>query len=121
MSTDHCAWEGVSCDQKTGDVIGLDLSCGQLRGAILPNSTLFQLSHLRFLNLSQNNFSLSAQFPPEFGVFAKGLTHLYLSRTRLSGRVPSGISHLYKLVSLDLGGNFDAKLEDEVFKSRFQN
>ncbi|WOG85894.1 hypothetical protein DCAR_0105087 [Daucus carota subsp. sativus] len=121
MSTDHCTWDGVSCDNKTGDVIGLDLSCSQLEGAILPNSTLFQLSHLRFLNLSHNNFSLSSQFPPEFGFFAKGLTHLNLSNSYLSGRVPSGISHLYKLVSLDLSDNDGTKLEEEVFKSMLQN
>ncbi|KAL1834850.1 hypothetical protein ACET3Z_004501 [Daucus carota] len=122
MSSDHCTWEGVSCDDKTGDVIGVDLSCSQLEGAIHSNSTLFQLSHLRFLNLSQNNFSLSDQFPPEFGFFAKGLTHLNLSDTGLSGRVPSGISHLYKLVSLDLSDNHGAKLEEEeVFKSLLQN
>ncbi|WOG85891.1 hypothetical protein DCAR_0105084 [Daucus carota subsp. sativus] len=130
MSSDHCTWDGVSCDDKTGDVIGLDLSCSQLEGAILPNSALFQLSHLRFLNLSQNDFYLASQFPQEFGFFAKGLTHLNLSNTGLSGRVPSGISHLYKLVSLDLSDNsvsldlsqnYEAKLEEEVFKSVLQN
>ncbi|XP_063943472.1 receptor-like protein 7 [Daucus carota subsp. sativus] len=121
MSSDHCAWEGVSCDHKTGNVIGLDLSCSQLEGAILPNSTLFQLSHLQFLNLSQNNFSLTNKFPRDFGFFAKGLTHLNLSYTGLSGRVPSGISHLYKLVSLDLTDENSAKLEDDVFKSLLQN
>ncbi|WOG85889.1 hypothetical protein DCAR_0105082 [Daucus carota subsp. sativus] len=121
MSSDHCTWDGVSCDDKTGGVIGLDLSCSQLEGAILPKSTLFQLSHLRFLNLSQNDFSLSSQFPPEFGFFAKGLTHLNLSYTGLSGRVPSRISHLQKLVSLDLSYNDGAELEEEVFKSLLQN
>ncbi|WOG85897.1 hypothetical protein DCAR_0105090 [Daucus carota subsp. sativus] len=119
MSSDHCTWDGVSCDHKTGDVIGLDLSCSQLEGAILPNSTLFQLSHLRFLNLSGNDFY--DQFPQEFGFFAKGLTHLNLSNTYLSGRVPSGISYLHKLVSLDLSRNHEAKLEEEVFKSVLQN
>ncbi|WOG85893.1 hypothetical protein DCAR_0105086 [Daucus carota subsp. sativus] len=121
MSSDHCTWDGVSCDDKTGDVIGLDLTCGQLVGAIHSNSTLFQLSHLRFLDLSYNDFSLSDQFPQEFGFFAKGLTHLNLSRTGLSGRVTSGISHLHKLVSLDLSENFEAELEAEVFKSLLQN
>nr|XP_017215497.1 PREDICTED: receptor like protein 30-like [Daucus carota subsp. sativus] len=121
MSSDHCTWEGVSCDQETGDVIGLDLSCGQLQGAILPNSTLFQLSRLRFLNLSQNDFILSTQFPREFGFFAKGLTHLNLSGTGISARVPSEISHLYNLVSLDLSRNYFPQLDEEVFKSLMQN
>ncbi|XP_074334044.1 receptor-like protein 7 [Apium graveolens] len=121
MSSDHCTWDGVSCEPKTGDVIGLDLSCSQLEGAILPNSTLFQLSHLRSLNLSQNDFSLSSQIPQEFGSFAKGLTLLDLSATRFTGRVPPGISHLHKLVSLDLGSNDGVELQHEVFKSLLQN
>ncbi|XP_074333749.1 receptor-like protein 6 [Apium graveolens] len=120
MSSDHCTWEGVYCKQKTRDVIGLDLSCGQLVGAIRPNSTLFQLSYLRFLNLSWNNFSLSDQFPQEFGSFAKGLTHLNLSNTKFSGIVPSGISLLYKLVSLDLS-ELPVKLENKVFQLVLQN
>ncbi|XP_074338041.1 receptor-like protein 7 [Apium graveolens] len=122
MSSDHCTWEGVTCEYKTGDVIGLDLSCSQLEGAILPNSTLFQLSYLQFLNLSNNDlYSLSGEFPQEFGFFAKGLTHLNLSYTLFQGRVPSGISHLHKLVSLDLNYNKGVKLEDKVFKSLLQN
>ncbi|KAL8121847.1 hypothetical protein AgCh_018544 [Apium graveolens] len=123
MSSDYCTWEGVSCDHMTGEVIGLDLSCSGLEGAILPTSSLFQLSSLQFLNLSNNDFSLSNEFPQEFGFFAKGLTHLNLSRTRFSGRVPSGISHLHKLVSVDLSNDYGAnlELEDEVFKSLLQN
>ncbi|KAJ0705255.1 putative leucine-rich repeat-containing, plant-type, leucine-rich repeat domain superfamily [Helianthus annuus] len=31
-STDCCDWNGVTCDHSTGDVIGLDLSCGMLQG-----------------------------------------------------------------------------------------
>ncbi|KAK1352891.1 receptor like protein 26-like [Heracleum sosnowskyi] len=121
MNSDYCTWEGVRCERKTRDVIGLDLSCSQLEGAILPNSTLFQLSRLRFLNLSWNDFSLSNQFPKEFGFFAKGLTHLNLSYAGFTGRVPFGISHLYKLVSLDLSYNHGSILEKEVFKSILQN
>lgn len=120
MSYDYCTWEGVTCEQKTGNVIILDLSCSQLEGVILPNSTLFQLSHLQFLSLSWNDFTLSGHFPQEFGSFATGLTHLNLSQTGFSGRVPLGISHLYKLVSLDLSDN-SLILENEVFKSLIQN
>ncbi|WOG86609.1 hypothetical protein DCAR_0205826 [Daucus carota subsp. sativus] len=120
MSSDYCTWEGVSCEHATGDVVGLDLSCSQLVGAILPNNTLFQLSHLRFLNLSWNDFSLSNQFPQEFGFFAKGLSHLNLSNTQFSGTVPSDISHLYKLVSLDLS-ELRVKLEYQVFRLLLQN
>ncbi|XP_074364016.1 receptor-like protein 40 [Apium graveolens] len=94
MSSDYCTWEGVTCDNKTGNVIGLDLSCSQLEGAIFPKSTLFQFSHLQFLDLTWNAFSLSNQFPQEFGFFAKDLTHLNLSNTGFSGRVPQNLTQL---------------------------
>lgn len=113
MDFDCCTWDGVTCDQMTGDVIGLDLSCSQLVGAILPNSTLFQLSQLNSLNLAFNDFSLSNNFPREFGFFATGLKHLDLSHTGFVGSVPSGISHLYKLVSLDLS-EYSSKLQTKL-------
>jgi hypothetical protein len=31
-STDCCQWHGVSCNNVTGDVIGLNLRCGKLKG-----------------------------------------------------------------------------------------
>jgi hypothetical protein len=31
-STDCCQWDGVSCNNVTGDVIGLNLRCGKLKG-----------------------------------------------------------------------------------------
>ena len=48
-STDCCNWEGVICDDSTGDVIGLDLTCGMLQGTIHPESSLFNLTHLTYL------------------------------------------------------------------------
>ncbi|KAL7168294.1 hypothetical protein ACSBR2_038685 [Camellia fascicularis] len=98
--TDCCSWEGVTCDGLTGHVIGLDLNCSQLYGRILPNSSLFQLSHLHHLNLAFNYFSYS-HIPSVFGHFAN-LTHLNLSHSSFSGSIPSEIRHLSKLVSLDL-------------------
>ncbi|XP_071912836.1 receptor-like protein 9DC3 isoform X2 [Coffea arabica] len=55
--TDCCNWDGVTCHNVTGRVIGLDLSCGQLQGVIHRNSTLFHLFHLRRLNLAFNDFT----------------------------------------------------------------
>ncbi|KAL3379111.1 hypothetical protein AABB24_000035 [Solanum stoloniferum] len=31
-STDCCSWDGVHCDETTGQVIELDLRCSQLQG-----------------------------------------------------------------------------------------
>ncbi|MBA0819192.1 hypothetical protein Gohar_019402 [Gossypium harknessii] len=48
------------------------------------------------------------------------LTHLHLSYSSLSGLVPQEISHLSKLVSLDLSGN-DLYLQNLAMKRLVQN
>ncbi|CAL5356862.1 unnamed protein product [Camellia sinensis] len=114
--TDCCAWDGVTCDNTTSHVIGLDLNCNCLYGTIHPNSSLFNLVHLQHLDLSENNFNHS-QILPSFGRFTN-LTHLNLSLSYLSGPIqPSeeevwqgnnfsnSIFHLQKLQELRLGGN----------------
>ncbi|PWA74513.1 Leucine-rich repeat-containing protein [Artemisia annua] len=100
-STDCCNWNGVTCNYFTGDVIGIDVSCGMLSGTILPNNSLFYLPHLQKLNLAYNNFT-GSQIPREIGRFSNSLTHLNLSGCGFSGRVPPDITLLHKLVSLDL-------------------
>ncbi|XP_028094463.1 receptor-like protein Cf-9 [Camellia sinensis] len=99
-SSDCCSWEGVTCDWSNGHVIGLDLSCSHLQGTIQPNTTLFHLRHLQTLNLAFNDFNFST-ISPDFGSFPS-LTHLNLSFSNFTGRIPSKICHLSKLISLDL-------------------
>ncbi|KAL7193625.1 hypothetical protein ACSBR2_025269 [Camellia fascicularis] len=96
---DYCSWDGIKCDRMTGQVIALDLSCSRLYGTILPNNSLFSLRHLQRLNLAFNDFTQSG-ISPSFGQLSS-LTHLNLSSS-FSGSIPSKISHLSKLVSLDL-------------------
>ncbi|XP_050278404.1 receptor-like protein 33 [Quercus robur] len=103
--SDCCSWDGVTCDTLNGEVIGLDLSNSWLYGPLNSNSTLFSFRHLRKLNLALNNFSSSTPIPSEFGQFVR-LTHLNLSRSFLHGRIPSEISGLSNLVSLDLSSNY---------------
>ncbi|KAM0023587.1 putative leucine-rich repeat-containing, plant-type, leucine-rich repeat domain superfamily [Helianthus debilis subsp. tardiflorus] len=120
-SIDCCDWNGVTCDDSTGDVIGLDLSCGMVKGTIHPNSTLFHLPRLQRLNLAFNNFTHS-QLPPAIGRLSNGLMHLNISSCGFTGQVPTYISHLHKLVSLDLSWNGnDLKLEPHVFINLLQN
>ncbi|XP_047329994.1 receptor-like protein 9DC3 [Impatiens glandulifera] len=99
-STNCCSWDGVTCDDLTGNVIGIDLSCSQLSGTLHPNTTLFQLP-LRSLNLSYNNFQQS-HIPSSIGMLAPTLTHLNISTSNISGPIPSEIAHLSKLVVLRL-------------------
>ncbi|KAJ0470886.1 putative leucine-rich repeat-containing, plant-type, leucine-rich repeat domain superfamily [Helianthus annuus] len=103
-STDCCDWNGVTCDHSTGDVIGLDLSCGMVQGTIHPNSTLFHLPRLQRLNLAYNDFT-DSQLPHDIGRVSNSLTHLNISHCGFTGQVPTDISHLHKLVSLDLSWN----------------
>ncbi|XP_040948786.1 receptor-like protein 9DC3 [Gossypium hirsutum] len=98
--TDCCSWDGVTCDHLNAHVISLDLSCSWLYGNFPSNTPLFLLPHLQKLNLAYNDFNLS-KIPSEFGRF-ESLVYLNLSHTRFVGEVPSQVSHLSKLVSLDL-------------------
>ncbi|PHT32537.1 hypothetical protein CQW23_28874 [Capsicum baccatum] len=98
MIRDCRSWDGVICDEMTGHVIELDLSCSQLVGNIDYNSSLFQLSHLQRLDLSYNNFS-NSHISPEFSsVFV-------LNDNSLNGTIPSRIFSLPSLQEIDLSNN----------------
>ncbi|KAH0729107.1 hypothetical protein KY289_000295 [Solanum tuberosum] len=94
-STDCCSWDGVYCDETTGKVIELNLTCSKLQGKFHSNSSLFQLSNLKRLDFSYNDFSGSL-ISPKFGELSS-LTHLDLSHSRFSGLIPAEISRLSKL------------------------
>ncbi|KAM3217904.1 hypothetical protein P3L10_022433 [Capsicum annuum] len=64
--TDCCSWDGVHCEEMTGQVIELDLLCSGFQGKFHPNNSLFQLSNLKCLDLSYNNF-YGSLISPKFG------------------------------------------------------
>ncbi|KAK3423933.1 hypothetical protein EUGRSUZ_F00682 [Eucalyptus grandis] len=119
---DCCSWDGVTCDGTTGNVAGLDFTCSWLHGTLHSNSSLFLLRHLRNLNLSGNDFS-GSHISSNLSAFAT-LTHLNLSSSSFPGSIPSEISCLSKLVSLDLSNKyFFGRLswENSIFTMLVQN
>ncbi|KAJ6416910.1 hypothetical protein OIU84_002737, partial [Salix udensis] len=118
--TDCCSWDGVTCNMKTGHVIGLHLRCSRLHGTLHSNSTLFFLHHLQKLDLSYNDFNGSV-ISSSFGQLLH-LTHLNLNSSNFTGQVPPEISHLSRLASLDLSyNNFLLMLEPISFNKLAQN
>ncbi|KAB2086142.1 hypothetical protein ES319_A04G008000v1, partial [Gossypium barbadense] len=120
QGTACCLWDGVTCDQINAHVIALDLSCSWLYGNFPCNTTLFLLPHLQKLNLAFNDFNLS-KIPSEFGRF-ESLVYLNLSHTSFVGEVPSQVSHLSKLVSLDLSSwIYDSAIDKHALEGLVQN
>lgn len=101
-STDCCNWDGVTCDDSTGDVIRLDLRCGMLQGTIHPEISLFNLTHLTLLDLSGNK--LNGTLPSWLFTFPS-LEILDLSGNMFSGNVPFESFVLPSLKELDLRKN----------------
>ncbi|KAM5554359.1 hypothetical protein ABKV19_022634 [Rosa sericea] len=114
-----CSWDGIECDEKTGHVIGLDLSSSCLYGSFSSNNTLFSLVHLQHLNLADNHFNFS-QIPTSIRNFPR-LRYLNLSLSVFSGHVPSKVSQLSKLSSLDLSSNAGMFSNEELLRSLTQN
>ncbi|XP_021805839.1 receptor like protein 30-like [Prunus avium] len=114
-----CSWDGVECDEDFGHVVGLDLRSSCLYGSINSSNTLFLLVHLQRLDLSDNHFNFS-QIPSRFGHELSSLTYLNLSYSVFSGQIPSEISKLSKLSTLDMSHN-DLKLTKANMRSLVQN
>ncbi|GKV48142.1 hypothetical protein SLEP1_g54973 [Rubroshorea leprosula] len=120
-SKDCCLWEGITCDNMKGHVIGLDLSSNCLEANLTTNSSLFRLEKLQSLNLSHNYF----HYPNiSFGFDRwKSLTYLNLSHTGyMDGSLLfDEIFLLPKLVSLDLSDNYGLFLDNIKFQMLVHN
>ncbi|XP_010418676.1 PREDICTED: receptor-like protein 12 [Camelina sativa] len=92
----------VWCDNSTGAVTKLRLrAC--LSGTMKPNSSLFRFYQLRFLDLSNNNFT-SASLPSEFGNLNK-LEVLGLTSNGFISQFHSSFNNLSMLSVLELSYN----------------
>ncbi|CAN1755507.1 Receptor-like protein 6 [Linum perenne] len=110
---DCCLWEGVTCDSRSGLVVGLDLSSSSIVDGINGSSSIFRLRHLQSLSLADNYLDFSSSpFPYGFSNLSS-LTHLNLSKAGFQGPIPEyEISTLGMLVSLDLS-NFNSSVDME--------
>ncbi|KAG0536421.1 hypothetical protein BDA96_03G062400 [Sorghum bicolor] len=100
VGTDCCGWAGVHCGDADGRVTSLDLGDWGLESAGI-DLALFDLTSLRYLDLSWNNFN-TLELPSVGFERLTNLTTLNLSNANFSGQVPDNIGRLTNLVSLDL-------------------
>eukprot|EP01018_Ginkgo_biloba_P034514 Gb_08682 [translate_table: standard] len=119
-SSECCEWAGIECDNETGDVIKLDLhnpypydpykdntawidkfGLWNLSGKINPG--LFDLQHLKHLDLSFNTFE-GIQIAPGLGSLAS-LTYLNLSEAGFRGEIPWQLENLSSLNYLDVSSS----------------
>ncbi|WOL17523.1 LRR receptor-like serine/threonine-protein kinase FLS2 [Canna indica] len=121
-AADCCTWRGVACDAATGHVTKLDLrfpypdDVGNIDASTV-NPSLRELQHLKYLDLSLNNFSFAGV--PEAVVSLPQLQYLNLSSAMFAGAVPPRFGNLSGLRYLDLNGCFgDLHADDLTWLSR---
>uniref|UniRef100_A0A7N0VBF3 Protein kinase domain-containing protein n=1 Tax=Kalanchoe fedtschenkoi TaxID=63787 RepID=A0A7N0VBF3_KALFE len=108
-----CSWPGVSCNDNSTTVTGLDLAFKGLSGVMSENQfNLF--TDLAYLNFSHNSFS--GNFPG--GIFnLTKLETIDISMNNFSGPFPPEVSKLQGLVVLDAFSNsFSGSLPVEISK-----
>ncbi|PWA46259.1 leucine-rich repeat protein [Artemisia annua] len=140
-----CQWESVTCDADTGTIVSLHLRSKvsepfyglddellgedyylssnainvfvekhQLAGDKI-NSGLAELKHLKYLDLSGNDF-LGSRIPEFLGSFKK-LSYLNLSNAGFIGNIPHHIGNLSNLKVLDLSRSDQVMVDNMAWVS----
>ncbi|KAH7854375.1 hypothetical protein Vadar_013072 [Vaccinium darrowii] len=111
-SEDCCNWKGIQCDGNTSHVVKLDLVSLDPDATTIEanevNPSLLELKYLKHLDLSGNNFH-NIPIPIFFGSMTS-LRYLNLSNSNFSGRVPHHLGNVSKLMVLDLSNIYENSL-----------
>ncbi|KAL7219693.1 hypothetical protein ACSBR2_012704 [Camellia fascicularis] len=114
VEDDCCKWEGVVCDNFTGQVLELNLRNSYTDGIVdgvsqrydkfrlngKINPCLQKLKHLKYLDLSENDFT-NIPFPPVIASMTQ-LQYINLSNAGFVGTIPHQLGNLSSLRSLSL-------------------
>ena len=111
VGEDCCQWRGVECNNQSGHVTKLDLSCEKKRyhhscsfGKI--SSSLIHMKYLNYLDLSWNNID-HVQIPEVFGML-KNLMYLSLSYASFPEEILPHLGNLSSLMHLGLHDSYDS-------------
>ncbi|KAL5864613.1 hypothetical protein ACOSQ3_002127 [Xanthoceras sorbifolium] len=120
LTTDHCSWFGVTCDQFSGRVTALRIngkmtSSAGVKVSVISGTlsvSITKLSELRTLSVPHNAFS--GEIPANLGEL-RFLEVLELQGNNFSGKIPDQISNLEFLRVLNLSFNsFTGKIPSKL-------